>query len=73
MPTLLVLKLDALCFPKLVAGTHKFKALSEEQSDWRVDQKALPHRDLFAALIDARDPETGLSYQTKDLIAEAGV
>ncbi|GAQ42208.1 hypothetical protein AtubIFM55763_003598 [Aspergillus tubingensis] len=74
MPTLLKLNLDRLCFPTLTRGVQQFFHLSEEQSSWRAAQPpdTLPHRDLFASLLDARDPHSGQGYTPRDLIAEAG-
>lgn len=53
----------------------RFQALSKEQSDWRAAQIStdLEHPDVFAALMEARDPETGRKYSKADLIAEAGL
>lgn len=75
MPTILTLKLDQICFPNLTKGVQEFFQLSEAQSMWRVaqDSALLPNRDLFAALLDARDPETKKGYSQQDLIAEAGI
>ncbi|KAJ5949319.1 cytochrome P450 [Penicillium verhagenii] len=75
IPTVLKLKLDKICFPSLIKGVQEFFQLSEAQSMWRVaqDPSTLPNRDLFAALLDARDPETQKQYSQQDLIAEAGI
>ncbi|KAI9037504.1 cytochrome P450 [Aspergillus affinis] len=75
VPALLKLNLDKICFPSLTRGVADFFRLSEAQSSWRisVDPASLPHRDLFAALIDARDPDTGRGYSQSDLVAEAGI
>ncbi|KAJ6086228.1 hypothetical protein N7486_010509 [Penicillium sp. IBT 16267x] len=75
MPTILKLKLDQICFPSLVKGVQDFFQLSAAQSMWRVEQDSstLKYRDLFAALLDARDPETKKGYSQQDLIAEAGI
>ncbi|KAJ5645945.1 hypothetical protein N7490_002317 [Penicillium lividum] len=75
MPTFLKLKLHQICFPSLVKGVQEFFELSAAQSMWRVaqDPSTLPNRDLFAALLDARDPETQKGYSRQELIAEAGI
>lgn len=75
VPALLKLNLDRICFPSLTRGVADFFRLSEAQSSWRanVDPASLPHRDLFAALLDARDPDTGKGYSQPDLVAEAGI
>lgn len=75
MPAILKLKLDRLLFPSIINETYKFEALSKEQSTWRANQnsKDLKYRDLFTALLEARDPDTGLGYSQEELIAEAGL
>ena len=74
MPALIRLKLDRLMFPKLISETHQFQALSKSQSDWRVAQgNALGQKDLFSALMEARDPETSCGYTNDELVVEAGI
>jgi cytochrome P450 len=75
IPTVLKLNLDKIFFPTLTKGVQDFFRLSETQSSWRLaqDSASLPNRDLFAALLDARDPDTGKGYSERDLIAEAGI
>ncbi|PLB46284.1 cytochrome P450 [Aspergillus steynii IBT 23096] len=75
VPALLKLNLDCICFPSLTRGVADFFRLSEAQSSWRlnVEPTSLPHRDLFAALLDARDPDSGRGYSQPDLVAEAGI
>lgn len=74
MPALLNLGLDSIFLRKLMQGTHELKALSKDQSDWRISQgDTLPQRDLFGALLEAKDPETGQGLSTEDLVAEAGI
>ncbi|KAJ5758550.1 hypothetical protein N7520_005706 [Penicillium odoratum] len=66
MPTILKSRLDQICFPSLVKGVQELFDLSAAQSMWRVaqDPSTLPNRDLFSALLDARDPETGILIVT---------
>lgn len=74
MPALLKLKLDQLFFRELVRGTYEFQALSKAQSDWRIAQgHDLKQKDLFSALMDARDPETGRKYSNEELVSEGGI
>lgn len=75
MPLILKLKLEKLFFSIMTAETYKFEALSKDQSSWRAaqDSAKLKHRDLFSALLEARDPETGQGYTQETLIAEAGL
>jgi cytochrome P450 len=55
-------------------GTYDFEALSKAQSDWRASQDDNNVRkDLFAALLEARDPETGRGLSPQELVAEAGI
>ena len=73
MPALLRLKLDKVV-PSLTRGVYQFEALSKAQSDWRAAQgHSLKQRDIFAGLLEARDPETGRGYSQQDLVAEAGI
>lgn len=54
--------------------TYAFEALSKEQSDWRASNSdKLAQKDLFAALLEARDPETGKRLTAEELVAEAGI
>lgn len=74
MPYLLNLGLDKVFLRKLMKGTHEFEALSKEQSDWRISNSdELSQKDLFTALLEARDPDTGKALTTEELIAEAGI
>ncbi|RAH66282.1 benzoate 4-monooxygenase cytochrome-like protein P450 [Aspergillus aculeatinus CBS 121060] len=61
MPMLLRTRLERWCAPALHRGVRRFYALSAAQAEWR------------AALLDARDPETGAGYSARDLVAEAGI
>ena len=74
MPVVLALKLDKVFFPHIVRQVYNFEELSRAQSDWRVQQpRSANHRDLFAALLDARDPETGRGFTHEENISEAGL
>lgn len=72
MPSILTFKIDKIFFSELVRGTFEFQALSKAQSDWR---RAAPQKynDLFAAILGAKDPETGKGFTTEELVAEAGL
>ena len=72
MPSVLNLGLARLFFPALIRDNRQYQALSEAQSDWRMREKA-EQRDLFGALLDARDPETGKGLPHEELVAEAGL
>ncbi|MCJ1244247.1 hypothetical protein MMC30_001445 [Trapelia coarctata] len=74
MPQILSLKLDKLLFRKLTAGTYQYQALSKAQSGWRIANAAtLKTRDIFSALLSARDPETGLGFTHEELVSEAAL
>jgi len=74
MPQILTLKLDKLIFRKLTAGTYQYQALSKSQSDWRIANSSnIKSRDIFSALLSARDPETGLGFTHEELVSEAGL
>ena len=64
--------LDKLLFNELLEGTLRLNELSRSISDWRVAQDQY-HGDIFAALMDAEDPETGSKLRHEDLISEAGL
>lgn len=75
MPAILSLKLDKIFFPKLIKDVYKFEALSAEQSAWRMaqEEKRVVMHDLFAGLLQATDPETGVGFTEEENISEAGL
>jgi len=74
MPGILKLKLDKILFRKLTEGTYQYHALSKSQTEWRLEQQNnTKAKDLFAALLEARDPESGRGFTQEDKIAEAGL
>ena len=74
MPWLLKCGLDRLLFNDFIRGITPLKFLSKSIAEWRVIQgDSLPGRDLFAALLDAKDPQTGRGLDLKDLISEAAL
>ena len=74
MPWLLKCGLDRLLFNDFIRGITPLKFLSKSIAEWRVTQgNSLPGRDLFAALLDAKDPQTGRGLDLKDLISEAAL
>ena len=73
MPEILKLRLDKILFRKLINGVRDFQALSKTQSDWRLAQKdSIKKKDLFASLVEAKDPETGGSLTEEQIVAETG-
>ena len=74
MPGILKLKLDKVIFRKLTEGTYQYHALSKSQTEWRLKQQnGKTTKDLFAALLEARDPELGRGFTQEEMIAEAGL
>ena len=73
MPQVLKLKLDKIFFRRLVKGVRNFQALSKEQSEWRLAHgHMVKTNDLFAALVKAKDPETGRGLTEEQIVAESG-
>ena len=57
MPEIHLLDLGRLLFGRLIEGVRDFKALSKAQSDWRLMHNGSGiAKDIFARLLDARDP-----------------
>lgn len=71
MPELIKLKLDKLLFRTLIAGVNRFTSLSVSIFQWRFAQKNC--NDLFSALLQAKDPESGQQFSTDQLVSEAGL
>jgi cytochrome P450 len=73
MPELLSLKLDKIIFRKLINGVKDFQALSKAQTDWRLaHEHSIETKDLFASLMEAKDPETGNGLNEDQIVAETG-
>jgi len=74
MPGLLKFNLYKLVARKLVNDVYRFKALTKTQSDWRLAHNDdIKRKDLFASLMEAKDPETGLGFTEEEIISEAGL
>ena len=73
MPVILTLRLDQVLFQKLNKAKQQFQDLSKEQAGWRIKEKALRSRDLFANLLEAKDPESLRRLTEEELIAESGI
>ena len=71
MPELLKLKLDRLLFGKILRGVDRFTNLSKSIFEWRFMQGE--QKDLFAALLEAKDSDSGLGFTTAQLVSEAGL
>ncbi|TVY17733.1 Cytochrome P450 monooxygenase apf7 [Lachnellula arida] len=74
MPGLLKFNVYKLAARKLVNDVYRFKALAKTQSDWRITHNhEIKRKDLFASLMEARDPETGLGFTEEEIVSEAGL
>ncbi|KAL8880501.1 MAG: hypothetical protein Q9198_002104 [Flavoplaca austrocitrina] len=74
MQGLLRLRLDKILFRRLDKDTQRYQAFSKKQHDTRIGKgNALPVRDVFSFLIEARDPDTGEGFEMPELIGEASL
>jgi len=74
MPLLLRLKLDKIFFKELNAGMERYKLYCAEQATIRTArQQEMKTRDVWSALMFAKDPLTGQSFTEKDLQSEAAI
>ena len=74
MPWLLKCGLHRLLFNDFIRGITPLKFLSKSIAEWRVTQgDSLPGRDIVAALLDVKDPQTGRGLDLKDLVSEAAL
>lgn len=61
-----------MLFNRFIQGTLRLQTLSLSIAIWRTAQTQ-PLTDIFAALMEAKDPETGLKLSHEDLISEAAL
>ncbi|KAL9617096.1 MAG: hypothetical protein Q9160_008086 [Pyrenula sp. 1 TL-2023] len=74
MHSLFKFRLHHVLFYPLALGIRQLKSLSTEITNWRIQQgDALAGKDLFLALLLAKDPLTGKGFSTEELISEAGL
>ena len=74
MPIIFKLRLHHVLFRPLANGIKQLSALSDEITKWRMTQSNhLNGKDLFSALLEAKDPETGHGFTQPELISEAGL
>ena len=53
---------------------NEFKAYCKMQTNDRIKRNTdVKRRDFYSYLLDAKDPETGLSFSHAELASEAGV
>ncbi|RFU74504.1 benzoate 4-monooxygenase cytochrome p450 [Trichoderma arundinaceum] len=60
-------------FKELIVGVGNLMSVSRSFALWRLEQKSMPHRDIWAALLASRDPKTGEAFSTEELISEASL
>ncbi|KAL6714745.1 hypothetical protein ACLMJK_008170 [Lecanora helva] len=71
MPQLYTSGLHRLLFRRITQGVDRFTALATEMFEWRLSHD---HRDdLFGALLQTRDAESGKGLSTAQLVSEAGL
>lgn len=58
----------------MINGVKGFQALSKGQSDWRLARGniVVGTGDVFADLVEAKDPETGNGLNEEQIVAETG-
>lgn len=62
-----------LIMPSSVLNTFKFHNKASEMASGRVKRTESDLKDVYKNVLDAKDPETGESLQTPELLAETGV
>ena len=65
------LNLHKILFKPLTDGIAHLTNTAASWADWREKQTDMPHRDIWAALLEARDPTTGNPFTREELISEA--
>ncbi|KAL7925846.1 cytochrome P450 [Trichoderma austrokoningii] len=73
MQSLFFGNLHKLLFNQLIVGVGNLMSVSRSFALWRLEQTSMPHRDIWAALLASRDPKTGETFSTEELISEASL
>jgi cytochrome P450 len=73
MPQLIKLRFLQLFCRGLLKDTYRYETVSQQISNWRIQQKGDEFQDLYSSLLAARDPKTGNQFTQEQLIAEAGL
>ena len=74
MPALLKLRLDKILFRKLTDSTREYEAFSKTQSDARIKEGSkYETKDIYASLLEAKDPETGEGLTVPELVSESSL
>lgn len=71
MQGLLRFGLHKVLFKPLIDGAQELISVAESWATWREQQKFTESRDIWAALLEARDPKTGQPYTREELVSEA--
>jgi cytochrome P450 len=73
MTGILKLHLDSI-FPSLTDDLRKYEAISKKITDARIAKGMnVAVKDVYASLLEYRDPESGVSFTNEELISESGV
>ena len=74
MPGLLKLNLDKILFRRLSNGIRWYENFSKTQAEARIKQRfTCKTRDMFATILEAKDPETGDGLPLADIVSEASL
>ncbi|KAI9700996.1 MAG: hypothetical protein M1820_006641 [Bogoriella megaspora] len=74
LPFVVKYGLHHILFRPFVNGVQRLNALSKRITEWRVAQKdIMPGQDLFPALLQVTDFETGKGFTSAELTSEAGL
>ncbi|KAL6866836.1 cytochrome P450 [Trichoderma novae-zelandiae] len=73
MQSLFFCNLHKLLFKELITGVSNLMKVSRSFALWRLEQESMQHRDIWAALIAAREPKTRRKFTTEELISEASL
>lgn len=63
--------LHKVLFKELVDGIAHLTSTAASWADWREKQSNMAHRDIWAVLLEARDPKTGEPFTREELVSEA--
>jgi hypothetical protein len=74
MPIIGQFKIDHVLFPQIASGHQRYMAYSKAQLTERTALgNDTDRKDFFYHLLEARDPETGLGFQTPELWGESNL
>ncbi|KAJ4856997.1 cytochrome p450 domain-containing protein [Trichoderma breve] len=73
MQSLFFCNLHKVLFKELIVGVGNLMSVSRSFALWRLEQSSMPYRDIWQALLASRDPKTGNTFSTEELISEASL